>query len=312
MKDKISIIIPAYNVEEYLEKCLESIISQNFDKVEIIIVDDGSTDKSLQIAKEYQKKYPEKTRVISQENKGQGGARNTGIKNATGKYLLFVDSDDYLNPHMIEKMINEAIRTHSEIVTCGYRIEYKGLSIPVSPMRKKTMDSLTALRALSQNKGINNYPWGKLYAASCFKDVKFPDEKKGFEDTYTVFKAIYNANRVSIIPNCYYHYVKRPGSLTDHMDLVQAYEMRAAYEYQELCLHQWFPKENFYYDINFYNSDMVILYTLIFFYSRKDQPVYVPAVIDWSKINIFYRIGYVVWRLIACVKFGWSLKWQEN
>ena len=57
---------------------------------------------------------------------------------------------------------------------------------------------------------------------------------------------------------------------------------------------------------------MAILYTLIFFYSRKDQPVYVPAVIDWSKINIFYRIGYVVWRLIACVKFGWSLKWQEN
>ena len=91
---------------------------------------------------------------------------------------------------MIEKMINEAIRTHSEIVTCGYRIEYKGLSIPVSPMRKKNMDSLSALRALSQNKGINNYPWGKLYAASCFKDVKFPDEKKGFEDTYTVFKAI--------------------------------------------------------------------------------------------------------------------------
>ena len=84
MKDKISIIIPAYNVEEYLEKCLESIISQNFDKVEIIIVDDGSTDKSLQIAKEYQKKYPEKTRVISQENKGQGGLLSNHVRYSYG------------------------------------------------------------------------------------------------------------------------------------------------------------------------------------------------------------------------------------
>lgn len=79
---------------------------------------------------------------------------------------------------MIEKMVDRAIQTNSDIVTCGYCIEYKGLSIPVSPMRKQTMDSLSALRALSQNKGINNYPWGKLYAASCFKNVLFPDEKK--------------------------------------------------------------------------------------------------------------------------------------
>ena len=310
-KKLISVIVPVYNVEAYLERCVDSILKQTYKELEIILVDDGSPDNCGKICDKLAER-DDRIRIIHKKNGGLSSARNAGIEIANGEYIGFVDSDDYLNPHMIEKMVNEAIRTNSDIVTCGYCIEYKGLSIPVSPMRKKTMDSLSALRALSQNKGINNYPWGKLYAASCFKDVKFPDEKKGFEDTYTVFKAIYNANRVSIMPNCYYHYVKRPGSLTDHMDIVQAYEMRAAYEYQELCLHQWFPNENFYYDINFYNSDMVILYTLIFFYSRKDQPVYVPAVIDWSKINIFYRIGYVVWRLIACVKFGWSLKWQEN
>lgn len=308
---KVSVLIPVYNVEKYLSKCLDSIIQQTYKDIEIIIINDGTTDSSLDIANLYASKY-NFIHVFSYENAGISTTRNRALEKATGDYYLFVDSDDYLHPHMIENMIEKAITTNSDIVTCGYRIECKGLSIPVSPMRKKTMDSLSALRALSQNKGINNYPWGKLYAASCFRNVQFPVEKKGFEDTYTVFKAIYNANRVSILPNCYYHYVKRPGSLTDHMDIVQAYEMRAAYEYQELCLHQWFPQENFYYDINFYNSDMVILYTLIFFYSRKDQPVYVPAVIDWSKINIFYRIGYVVWRLIACFKFGWSLKWQEN
>ena len=129
MKDKISIIIPAYNVEEYLEKCLESIISQNFDKVEIIIVDDGSTDKSLQIAKEYQKKYPEKTRVISQENKGQGGARNTGIKNATGKYLLFVDSDDTIKSGMLETLYAEMEKSNADIVLFGFEyVDEKGRS----------------------------------------------------------------------------------------------------------------------------------------------------------------------------------------
>ena len=121
MKDKISIIIPAYNVEEYLEKCLESIISQNFDKVEIIIVDDGSTDKSLQIAKEYQKKYPEKTRVISQENKGQGGARNTGI------YLLFVDSDDTIKSGMLETLYTEMEKSNADIVLFGFEyVDEKG------------------------------------------------------------------------------------------------------------------------------------------------------------------------------------------
>lgn len=309
--DKVSVLIPVYNVEKYLSKCLESILHQTYKNIEIILINDGSTDSSYDIASLYANTY-DCIHLYSYENAGISTTRNRALKHATGDFYIFVDSDDFLRPNMIEKMIKRAIETKSDIVTCGYTIDFKGISIPVSPLKNKTMDSLSALHALSENKGINNYPWGKLYASSCFKNVTFPDEKKGFEDTYTVFKAIYNAKRVSIMPNCFYHYVKRKGSLTDHMDIVQAYEMRAAYEYQELCLHQWFPKENFFYDVNFYNSDMVILYTLIFFYTKKDKPVYVPAVIDWSKINIFYKIGYVVWRTIACVKFGWSLKWQEN
>lgn len=308
---KVSVLIPVYNVEKYLSKCLESILAQTYKNIEIIIINDGSTDSSLDIANFYADTY-NSVHVFSFDNAGISTTRNRALERATGDYYIFVDSDDYLNSRMIENLVHCAISTNSDIVTCGYSIDFKGFSIPVSPLKKKTLDTLSALRALSQNKGINNYPWGKLYSASCFKNVHFPDEKKGFEDTYTVFKAIYNAKRVSILPYCYYHYVKRKGSLTDHMDIVQAYEMRAAYEYQELCLHQWFPDEHFYYDINFYNSDMVILYTLIFFYSRKDKPVYIPAVIDWSKINIFYRIGYIVWRALACLKFGWSLKWQEN
>jgi glycosyltransferase involved in cell wall biosynthesis len=308
---KVSVLIPVYNVEKYLSKCLESIINQTYKNIEIILINDGTQDSSLDIANAYASKY-NFIKVYSYENSGISKTRNRALEKATGDYYLFVDSDDYISSDMIEKMVACALDTNSDIVTCGYKIEWHGLGLPIFPLHAKTMDSLEALRALSQNIGINNYPWGKLYAASCFKDVQFPDEKKGFEDTYTVFKAIYNANRVTIMKNCFYHYVKRKGSITDHMDLVATYEMRAAYEYQELCLHQWYPNENFYYDLNFYNSDMVILYTLIFFYSRKDNPVFAPSVIDWSKIGIFKRIGYIVWRAIACIKFGWSLKWQEE
>lgn len=309
--DKVSVLVPVYNVEKYLSKCLDSIVNQTYKNIEIIIINDGTTDSSLEIASFYASKY-HFIKVFTYENAGISTTRNRALKKATGDYILFVDSDDYIDTDMIEKMVFHAKKTNSQIVTCGYRIEWKFFSLPIFTLKPKTLDSLTALHALSQNDGINNYPWGKLYSANCFNHVTFPDQKKGFEDTYTVFKAIYNANKVSTMKQCFYHYVKRAGSLTDHMDLVTAYEMRAAYEYQELCLHQWYPQENFYYDINFYNSDMVILYTLIFFYSKKDKPVYVPSVIDWSKIGFFKRIGYVLWRMIACIKFGWSLKWQEN
>ena len=309
--DKVSVLVPVYNVEKYLSKCLDSIVNQTYKNIEIIIINDGSTDSSLEIASFYASKY-DFIKVFSYDNAGISKTRNRALEQASGDYYLFVDSDDYIDLDMIEKMVACAKETNSEIVTCGYRIEWKIFGLPIFNFKSKTMNSLDALRALSQNDGINNYPWGKLYASCCFNHVQFPDEKKGFEDTYTVFKAMYNANKVTIMNKYFYHYVKRRGSLTDHMDIVTAYEMRAAYEYQELCLHQWFPNENFYYDLNFYNSDMVILYTLIFFYSRKDKPMYVPSVIDWSKIGFLKKLGYKIWRGIACIKFGWSLKKQEN
>ena len=147
---KVSVLIPVYNVEKYLSKCLDSIIQQTYKDIEIIIINDGTTDSSLDIANLYASKY-NFIHVFSYDNAGISTTRNRALEKATGDYYLFVDSDDYLHPHMIENMIEKAITTNSDIVTCGYRIECKGLSIPVSPMRKKTMDSLSALRALSQN-----------------------------------------------------------------------------------------------------------------------------------------------------------------
>ena len=115
---KISVIIPVYNVKAYLEKCVESVVNQDFSDYEIILIDDGSSDGSENLCDRLGEKYPE-IKVIHQENKGQGGARNTGIENASGEYLLFVDSDDYIKEDALSFLYKTATENGSDIVSFG-------------------------------------------------------------------------------------------------------------------------------------------------------------------------------------------------
>ena len=120
---KISIIIPVYNVEKYLEQCLNSIYELNLTDKEIILVNDGSTDNSLKILEKYQREYPQNTKVITQVNQGLSEARNTGVRNACGEYILFIDSDDFINPEVTENLLNNAILDKVDILI-GDFIEY--------------------------------------------------------------------------------------------------------------------------------------------------------------------------------------------
>lgn len=122
MECKISVVVPVYNVENYLGSCLDSVLNQDFESFEIVVVNDGSTDGSLEIAKTYEARYPEKVRLISQENKGLGGARNTGIDNAKGEYIVFVDSDDTIKHDMLSSLYNEMTSSNADIAIFG--IEY--------------------------------------------------------------------------------------------------------------------------------------------------------------------------------------------
>lgn len=114
---KVSIIIPVYNVERYIERCLESVFNQTFKNSEVIIVNDGSTDKSMDIVKHYK----EKCLIINQENSGLSSARNKGLEYATGDFILFIDSDDYIHPSMVKDMYDVIVSTQSDIVICGYQ-----------------------------------------------------------------------------------------------------------------------------------------------------------------------------------------------
>lgn len=307
----ISILVPVYNVENYLSQCLDSILAQTYKDIEIVMVNDGSTDHSKYIATSYANRYSF-IHLYNYENAGISTTRNRLLRHAKGEYVFFVDSDDYIAPQTLQAMMNHMETNNCDIVCCGYTMDYRFGALYRKVETKKVMTKQEALHSLAENKGMNNYPWGKLYKKKCFSNVSFPEFMRGFEDTYTVFKALCNADTIGCITKRYYHYVQHQGSLTHRMNLETAYDMRKAYEYQESCLRRWYPEEDFHFDVHLVNSDFVILYTIFAYYTKKDDPQFVPAAINWKKVNPFVHVAYELCRGICSLRFGWAkTKTQE-
>jgi glycosyltransferase involved in cell wall biosynthesis len=214
VKPIISIIIPIYNTEKYLRRCLDSVISQTYQNLDIILVDDGSTDDSGAICDEYQEK-DKRIFVKHKTNGGLADARNTGLLMARGELIGFVDSDDWIEKDMYEIMIHDHLKTNSDIVACGLYyaddrevVEYNwkgGLA------KKKILTSFEALHFLLEE-GVFNVAWNKIYIKNLFTTLFFPTSKI-CEDTYIMYKIFLNANKISIINEYKYYYFQRPNSL---------------------------------------------------------------------------------------------------
>jgi len=203
-KPAISIVVPVYNAEAHLAKCLDSIISQSLHDIEIICVNDGSRDSSLKILMQYAE-MDSRIRVISGENSGLSAARNKGIAAAEGEYVLFVDADDYLSPACCMRAYGCAKENGADIVMFGYeRIGKENyVFMPYSaPDGEVTRDE--ALFLLGGDKGF--YTWNKLYRRSLFQSVKFP-EGRIFEDIATTYLLIHNARKIYNINDFLYYYV---------------------------------------------------------------------------------------------------------
>lgn len=214
MKDKISIIIPIYNVEKYLKQCLESVKNQSYINFEVIMVNDGSTDNSRRICEEYTKD----TRfiLINQKNQGISKARNQGMNYITGNYVMFVDSDDWLDLNCFEVCIKEIEKSKSEVVIFPYIKEYlfKRITKKLFETTKENYkeDILDRLFGNCKNpldlENLNPV-WGKLYKKEIISKISFIDMKEIWsEDLYFNIKAILKANKVSYIEKCFYHYRK--------------------------------------------------------------------------------------------------------
>lgn len=212
----ISVIVPVYNVQEYLERCLKSIQFQTFSDFECIMIDDGSTDDCPKICDEWSKKD---TRFIAihKQNGGQSSARNVGLKMAKGEILSFVDSDDWISPFMFEDLLKILEKTHCDIVTSGYILAYEENAKLKRKYSYKILNKNNALKRflrLANSNRINDYPlWNKLYRNNVFENITFP-ENIIYEDLTVSTECILNAKTVAVTKSQYYCYFQKSQSTT--------------------------------------------------------------------------------------------------
>lgn len=208
----ISIIVPIYNVECYLEPCILSLINQKYLDVEIILVDDGSTDSCLSICEEYAKK-DSRIIVLHKDNGGQGSARNMGLDKARGEYISFIDGDDYVSETMYTTMMPFFEQTNCDIVTCGL-ITHSGVRKSLSPVPEIGAiwkDTESIMRDYLCTHYIDGSPCNKIYKKELWDDLRFP-EGVAREDVYIMYRLLAKCNRIVHSGTCEYHYILRPGS----------------------------------------------------------------------------------------------------
>lgn len=213
---KISIIIPIYNVEQYLKKCLESILAQTLDDIEVILVNDGSTDKSLDICNQYKLKDP-RIKVIDKKNGGLSDARNKGIQIAEGEYIAFLDSDDWVEPNFYKYLWELAQKEKADIAQCDYIEAYHDETIISfkTPIKECTYTGTESLHLLYGNEYVRTViACSKIYKRSLFEEIQFPIGKI-HEDEFTTYKLLHKAGRVTDSNIKMYYYRQRENSITN-------------------------------------------------------------------------------------------------
>ncbi len=205
---KVSVIVPFYNVEGYIEKCLETLVNQTLQDIEIILVNDGSKDRSVNIVKKFQSSYPEKIVYLEKENGGLSDARNYAIPHAKGEYIAFLDSDDYVEKDMYQKMYELAVKENSDMVECDFYWEYPNKTRKdVGEIYHGSNEMIEKIRVVA---------WNKLIKKEILEDTKiqFPKGYR-YEDVEFTYKLIPHIERVSFLKEACIHYVQREGSISN-------------------------------------------------------------------------------------------------
>ena len=213
----ISVILPIYNVEEQLSRGIESILNQTYMDFELLLINDGSTDSSLQICKDYARK-DSRVVVIDQVNQGVSAARNTGIENAKGNWIAFVDPDDYIHPNYLRRLVNVVNETGAEIAVCHYHIvheEYDAFT-QIAETEPVVMTGFESLKNFFGSDYTRNIcPWGKLVKKELHEGLVYPVGRVQ-EDAHITYKLFARAKKVSYIDEYLYHYYQRKNSIMNH------------------------------------------------------------------------------------------------
>lgn len=297
---KVSIIIPVYNVEAYLRKCLDSIVNQTLKDIEIIIVNDGSPDNSQLIIDEYVKKYPQ-IKAYIKENGGLSDARNYGIDKSHGKYLAFIDSDDYIDKNMIKKMWETAVKKSLDIVVCN------SIEVYENGNEKEIKSNLQM-----SNDEIKNYlispPMActRVYKRSLFDNHRF---KKGilYEDLELTPRLVAKAKKIGFIDEGLYFYVQRVGSIMKQNEFNnKLLDIFSVLDTLRQELYEEYPEEVVY----MYITHLLRTATLRFL-KYKNTKEYLNKIVDIMKkefpnwnINPYYKKSSIKLRIICTLAYN--------
>lgn len=218
-KPRLSIIVPVYNVEKYLDKCLSSILSQTFTDFELILIDDGSTDGSGEICDKYAE-TDERIRVFHKTNGGLSSARNLGIRVSHGDFIGFCDSDDWIQADMFSELMSAALNNHADIAICRLqRISTQGVvSETIGYANYCTLDNCIAIKEILRDEPMPSYAVNKIYKKELFNGIEYPLDRY-FEDTATTYKLVSRANKVAVTPYIGYNYLYNPNSLCNNKNM---------------------------------------------------------------------------------------------
>ena len=260
-KPLISIIVPVYNVEKYIERCIKSILNQSFTNFELILVDDGSPDKCGEICDEYKNK-DKRIKVIHKKNGGLSDARNAGIEIAKGEYIAFVDSDDFINKYMYEILYRNAKKLDADISICNFKMVCKNDKIDenilISSADVKVYDRNEALNKLYGNENVQFIiACNKIYKKELFLNIRY-EYGKCHEDEFIIHKLIYKSNKIVSCSEKLYYYFENDASImrrkfnVNRVDVIEAMEKRMSffrekalieleYKTQNMFLYYFFP-----------------------------------------------------------------------
>ncbi len=239
----ISVIVPIYKVERYLRTCIDCILLQTYPDFELILIDDGSPDNCGAICDDYAQK-DSRIRVIHQSNGGAANAKNTGLRIATGKYLSFVDADDYLEPFAYELMVRELEKEQADVIQCSFRHVYVNCSVDHNRRTGlQTVDTVSYLRRFTVD-WTCGLLWDKLYRRSLFDGIYFEEGHK-IDDEFFTYQGIMNASKVLCMPDIVYNYRMRASSvtqmpeakqqiITDQLDYLQKRRTKVLSRFPEL------------------------------------------------------------------------------
>ncbi|MFT8362234.1 MAG: glycosyltransferase family 2 protein [Sporolactobacillus sp.] len=265
MEPIISVIVPIYNVETYLPRAIESILAQTYPHLEILLIDDGSTDQSSCICENYAQK-DDRISVYHKPNGGLSDARNFGMKKATGSYIGFVDSDDSIHPDMYRIMLNELVKNDGEIAEVDFtKVKESTDEALVQQSSDYTVESLDHQQAMIQTllDYCGCYAWNKLYRRELWVHIQFPYGRI-FEDVATIYKVVHRTSKLIRIHCSLYFYTQRPDSIVSshanlHKEQQHLQSLNEILQFVDQKRHDLLPAAS----IHYFEASMNILYSLM-------------------------------------------------